>query len=151
MWTDTDEVRLAKMQRIVVSPTWMLVSIRPESRPGRAPQRYLRVRFGVISSVTIIVGLLFSLLVQISHLVLVRHTTCHHGKLIHEESAHARPALPSDAKEQHFEKAPRRAQGEHEHCHANALPHRMAELRLPIANATLLFVFASPALTAQFE
>ncbi len=101
----------------------------------------------MLASLTIIVGLLFAQLVQLSDLLLFQHYACEHGELAH---AHTSAAAPSaDAPPSPGEEPPAvaaRGEGEHEHCDAMAIRQSAFALALHVPEATILGCIDAPAL-----
>jgi hypothetical protein len=101
----------------------------------------------VLVSFTIIVGLLFAQLVQLSDLLLFQHYACEHGELAHAHTSDAAPSVatpPSQGEEPQAVAA--RGEGEHEHCDAMAIRQSVDALALHVPEATILGCIDAPAL-----
>jgi hypothetical protein len=118
------------------------------ARPARAWRRGVRgLLLGLLA-----LGLLLAQGSWLLHALLVRHTLCEHGELVHDDGARAtlddaaHAALEGGAREARLTAgdAPAGDDDEHAHCDLRSLVHRGGEVGPSVAPASLLR-FAPPA------
>lgn len=106
---------------------------------------------GVALSILVLVALVASMLSQIGHFMLVRHSLCEHGDIVHVEGG-AREVASSAREERGREPVATQGaaahEGEHEHCDGNALRCRV-DAAPPFALDALLLTFAPEPVTPE--
>ncbi len=95
-------------------------------------------------------GLVVAQGISAFHLLLVPHATCEHGELVEAGPSASRP--PRSERSDHDQIAPGAAErGDHDHCDALAVRHRVPDAAMPIGAATLLVVLPLAEPGAQAE
>ena len=123
---------------------------RPPAPRPRAPRRAPGLALRGLPLVLLTLALLFAQGNRVFHELLVRHTICEHGGLIHDGAhpplAQAAQAAPDPALSQGS--TPGHDPTDHDHCDAKSVLHRLGQVAPFVAPASLLQV-APPAFSGE--
>ena len=110
----------------------------------RGQRRVAPSRAAPLHILLIALGLLFAQVPSLLHLLLVPHATCEHGDLVEQPQWGAgAPASPGVVQDEHRSDRPQvtAAHGSgHDHCDALAVRHRLPEVGVSVAAASLLSI-----------